>query len=105
MASAIPAMAEQGQDPTLFIELVSAAIDARKKGTPIEDVVVSVMAPEPAPEEEMMMDPAMADPMMTDPAIMQGSPMADQTTAQLMSALNSSGEAQMSARQMTETPI
>lgn len=105
MASAIPAMAEQGQDPTLFIELVTSAIDARKKGTPIEDVVVSVMAPEPAPEEEMMMDPAMADPMMTDPAMMQGSPMADQTTAQLMSALNSSGEAQMSARQMTETPI
>lgn len=99
MAQAIPAMAQQGQDPTAIIDLVSSAIDGRKRGTPIEDVVTKAMAPE---EEEMAPEEAMPEPQQAAPGEV---PMGEQSTAQLISGLNSSGESQMAARQMTETPI
>lgn len=77
MTQAIPAMATQGQDPSMFVEQIAKVIDARKKGTPIEDAVLDVFKkPEPevspaveqgapveqVPEEMMMGAPGEAAP-------------------------------------------
>lgn len=77
MTQAIPAMATQGQDPSMLVEQIAKIIDARKKGTPIEDAVLDVFKkPEPevspaveqgapveqAPEEMMMGAPGEVPP-------------------------------------------
>ena len=103
MAQAIPAMAQQGQDPLPALELITAAIDARKKGTPIEDVVEKTMTPdEPEMSEEEMM---MAEQQAMPPTGMGDMQMGEMATAQLLAGLNSSGEGQMQARVARETPI
>ena len=103
MAQAIPAMAQQGQDPLPALELITAAIDARKKGTPIEDVVEKTMTPdEPEMSEEEMM---MAQQQAMPPTGMGDMQMGEMATAQLLAGLNSSGEGQMQARVARETPI
>jgi len=103
MAQAIPAMAQQGQDPLPALELITAAIDARKRGTPIEDVVEKTMTPdEPEMSEEEMM---MAEQQAMPPTGMGDMQMGEMATAQLLAGLNSSGEGQMQARVARETPI
>ena len=103
MAQAIPAMAQQGQDPLPALELITAAIDARKKGTPIEDVVEKTMTPdEPEMSEEEVM---MAQQQAMPPTGMGDMQMGEMATAQLLAGLNSSGEGQMQARVARETPI
>lgn len=48
---AIPAMAQQGMDPADAVQKVSAIVKGLQKGRSVEDVVSSVFAPPPAPEE------------------------------------------------------
>jgi hypothetical protein len=78
LAQAIPAMASQGQDPSEMVEKIARVIDARRKGSAIEDAVMDVFEkPEPeqiAPEmqtapgvEEGMQEPGMASPQGTPP--------------------------------------
>ena len=55
LASAIPQMASQGQDPMKVISQLATVIDERRKGTPIEDAVAKAFKPEPAPEETASM--------------------------------------------------
>lgn len=50
IASALPQMVSQGQDPTDLITKISDVIKARKAGVSIEEAVAEVFAPEPAPE-------------------------------------------------------
>ena len=50
LAQAIPQMVMQGQDPMTVIEKMASVINARKKGTPLEDAVADAFKPEPAPQ-------------------------------------------------------
>ena len=51
LASAIPMMVSQGQDPMSLVEKMATVIDERKKGTPLEDAVAKAFKPEPAPQQ------------------------------------------------------
>lgn len=51
ISQAIPALTAQGQDPTQFIQAISDVIQARQRGTPIEDAVTKAFAPKPPPGE------------------------------------------------------
>jgi hypothetical protein len=53
LAQAIPQMVMQGQDPTDIIEKMAKVINARKKGTPLEDAVADAFEPEKEKEEEV----------------------------------------------------
>ena len=50
-AQAIPALAQQGQDPSQILTRMAKMIDDRQKGIPIEKSVVTAFAPEPAPAD------------------------------------------------------
>lgn len=50
MTQAIPQMATQGQDPSDIVLKLASVIDLRKKGKTVEDSVLQVFKPEPAPE-------------------------------------------------------
>lgn len=53
LASAIPQMVTQGQDPMKIVANLATVIDERRKGTPIEDAVAKAFKPEePKPEEQ-----------------------------------------------------
>jgi len=56
MTQAIPAMATQGQDPSMLVEQIAKVIDARKKGTPIEDAVLDIFR-KPEPEVSPAVEP------------------------------------------------
>ena len=75
LAQAIPAMASQGQDPSQLVEKIARVIDARRKGSAIEDAVMNVFEP-PAPpepqvapgvEQQMGMQEPVASPQGTPP--------------------------------------
>lgn len=57
-AQAIPALAEQGQDPSQILARVAKIISDRQRGVAVEESIAAVFAPEPAP-------PAPAAPDMT----------------------------------------
>jgi hypothetical protein len=50
LSGAIPQMAMQGQDPSDIVEKIAKVIDARRKGTAIEEAVMKVFE-KPEPEE------------------------------------------------------
>ena len=56
MTQAIPAMATQGQDPSMLVEQIAKVIDARKKGTQIEDAVLDIFK-KPEPEVSPAVEP------------------------------------------------
>lgn len=47
---AIPLLTQQGQDPGPIVQSMATVIQARRKGTPIEDAVIEAFKPEPPPE-------------------------------------------------------
>jgi hypothetical protein len=57
-AQAIPALAAQGQDPTLIITRIADIIQGRQKGLMIENIVEKAFAPEPQAQAAMPMNPA-----------------------------------------------
>lgn len=70
VAQAIPAMAQQGQDPTQILMQMAAMIDARQKGKSVEEAIAAAFTPpEPPPAPEMM---APEDPMAAMQAEMAG---------------------------------
>jgi len=52
-AQTIPALAAQGQDPSLIVSRIAEVIKGRQKGKQLETVVEEVFAPEPEPEAPM----------------------------------------------------
>lgn len=52
-AQAIPAMAAQGQDPSMLIQKIADVIERRRKGDTIEAAALAVFTPQPAPEQPM----------------------------------------------------
>jgi hypothetical protein len=58
LASAIPQMVSQGQDPMKIVANLATVIDERRKGTPIEDAVAKAFKPEePKPQEAPPQNP------------------------------------------------
>ena len=52
-AQAIPAMAAQGQDPSMLIKQIADVIERRRNGDTIEAAALAVFTPQPAPEQPM----------------------------------------------------
>ena len=52
-AQAIPALAAQGQDPSLIVARIAEVIKGRQKGLSLESIVEKAFAPEPLPEAPM----------------------------------------------------
>lgn len=68
LSNAIPQLAMQGQDPSDIVEKIAKVIDARRKGTVIEEAVMKVFEkPEPEPQPEPMQEEAMGMPELGMP--------------------------------------
>ena len=113
-ATAIPAMAEQGQDPSDALRVITEVVNGRTKGKPIEEILNKALATdEPTPEElmqqEMMpgaapptpggMPPGMAPPMPQPPMDGGGMPLTGDMAADLsmLAGMGSSGQPNLSA--------
>jgi hypothetical protein len=57
-AQAIPAMAAQGQDPSLIIQKIADVIERRRNGEAIEAAALAVFMPPEAPEQPMQAETA-----------------------------------------------
>ena len=68
MTQAIPAMATQGQDPSDLVEKIAKVIDARKKGTTVEDAVLNIF------KKEELEVPEVAEQPQMSPAVEPGAP-------------------------------
>lgn len=68
-AQAIPALAQQGQDPSDILRRMATMIEDRQKGIPIEESVVKAFAP---PEEEQQMAGMPGMPGMGEPGMAGG---------------------------------
>ena len=75
LAQAIPAMASQGQDPSDMVEKIARVIDARRKGSAIEDAVMQVFERPEEPEmPEMQAAPGVEQGMQEPGVSPQGTP-------------------------------
>jgi hypothetical protein len=59
-AQTIPAMASQGQDPSLAVTRIAEVIAGRQKGLSLESIVEKAFAPEPPPPAPMTPEMGMA---------------------------------------------
>ena len=57
LASAIPALATQGQDPMKVVQSLATVIEERKKGTPIEDAVKQAFEPPKTEQQSQEQQP------------------------------------------------
>ena len=114
-ASAIPQMAEQGQDPTKAIQAIAAAIKGRQKGDAIEDVITEAFAQQVSPPVEAAGAPGQApggepNPQGAPQGMPQGGAPAGQPPQQvsslqnLLAGLSSSGAPQLSANVARRSP-
>ena len=114
-ASAIPQMAEQGQDPTKAIQAIAAAIKGRQKGDAIEDVITEAFAQQVSPPVEAAGASGQApggepNPQGAPQGMPQGGAPAGQPPQQgsalqnLLAGLSSSGQAQLSANVARRSP-
>ncbi len=60
-AQAIPALAAQGQDPSLIVSRIAEVIKGRQKGLSLETVVEKAFAPEPPPPAIFLYPPLIVD--------------------------------------------
>lgn len=100
--SAIPQMATQGADPSEIIRKISAVIQARQKGTPIEEVVAEVFAPQQVPPAGAA-TPA-EPPVPSAPGASAGGPLQPPARPELQTLLSSlTASGQGNARVTTAT--
>lgn len=96
LATAIPQLTTQGQDPTKIIKSLATIIDERKKGTAIEDAVQKAFKVEETTEQQQQM-PEQADqiPGMPENTAMPGADMPEQrapmSMQNLLAGLSGSG--------------
>ena len=96
LATAIPQLTTQGQDPTKIIKSLATIIDERKKGTAIEDAVQKAFKVEEKTEQQQQM-PEQADqiPGMPENTSMPGADMPEQrapmSMQNLLAGLSGSG--------------
>jgi hypothetical protein len=104
-AQAIPQMVAAGQDPSMVLALITEAIKGRRTGKPIEELVAKALAPK-EPEQpdmaQMAQQPPQGPPVAGPGVAPQGG---QQSIAQLLAGMNSSGEAEMSAQVARQEPI
>jgi hypothetical protein len=94
-AQAIPAMAAQGQDPSMLIQKIADVIERRRKGDTIEAAALAVFTPQPAPEQPMqeeMVPPGTQAPVETPtspvaPGASGGAPTAPTDLASILAGL------------------
>lgn len=119
-SQSIPMLASQGQDPSGVVKALAKAYDDVRKGKSITESIQGIFPePEPEPsveatagggEEEAMMAAMMGGQMPPEAAMgapgggIPPAPQAPPDVASLMASLNSSGEANLSAR-MTRNQI
>lgn len=101
-AQAIPQMAATGGDPSSVVRVLADLVEARKKGTPIEEAAAAVFQPpEPPAPEEMAPEPS---PLGGQPSPMPTGGGAPRGMSELLAQLSDSGRASMSARTMRAVP-
>lgn len=96
LATAIPALTTQGQNPTQIVRSIATVIEERKKGTPIEDAVQAAFKVEEKTEQqEPTPDPADQIPGMPENTTMPGGDMPQQrqpmSMQNLLAGLSGSG--------------
>lgn len=105
-AQAIPQMAAAGEDPTQILAVIAGLVDARKKGTPIEEAAMAAFQPPEPPAEDPMaesMEPG--PPGATGPSIPgSGGGQQPRAMSELLAQLSDGGRASMSARTMRAVP-
>jgi hypothetical protein len=104
LASAIPMMVSQGQDPMSLVEKMAVVIDERKKGTPLETAVAKAFKPKPAPEQPEapeMMQPE--EPMGMGGEMPQG-PQGRPAMQELLAGLTGSGNPVLAGRVTRQIP-
>ena len=112
-AQAIPEMASQGQDASGPVRAIAELIEARKKGTPVEQAAEKIFAPpEPPPEQAVPggMSPEEALMGAVPGGASPGAPEIEQPPSefgmqQLLSQLTGSGNATASVRTMQSSMI
>jgi len=103
---AIPQMAATGEDPSKIVRLIADLVEARKKGTPIEEAASAVFAP-PAPVESPEMAAPEPSPLGESPGPVRmggGGGSAPQPMAELLAQLTDGGRASMASRTVRAVP-
>lgn len=110
-AQTLPQLAAAGQDPSQVVRVLGELVDARKKGTPIEDAIEKAFQP-PEPTDSPTLgqeDPMGAMVQENESGMPQGGgqpPEAQpQGMQQLLAGLTSSGQPSMAARTMRQSQI
>ncbi len=102
---AIPQMAATGEDPSKIVRMIADLVEARKKGTPIEEAASTVFAP-PAPAEQPEMPAPEPSPLGGPPSPMRmgGGGSAPRPMAELLAQLTDGGRASMASRTVRAVP-
>ena len=104
-SQAIPQMAATGEDPSKVVKVIADLVEARKKGTPIEEAASAVFAP-PAPVESPEMPASEPSPLGGPPSPMRmgGGGGAPRPMAELLAQLTDGGRASMASRTVRALP-
>ena len=108
-AAAIPALAAEGGDPMAVVQAITEVIEARKKGTPIEEALAEAFEPEEVAQEEQA--DALAGQVGQEAPFPEVAGMpnpetgAAPTMQQLLSGLRGDGSPTMAARTMTQRAV
>lgn len=101
-AQAIPQLVASGGDPTTLVKQIADVIKKRQAGTPIEDAINDVFAPELPPAGAPTVEqPSPAPAAPAGGALPPGAEAQPQTLQSLLSSLSSGGKASASARTVT----
>lgn len=106
-AQAIPQMAMQGQDATEGLSRMAKLVDLRAKGTPIQEAILKVFTPKPAPPGQNPLE-ALAPGGAPQGAPAPGGPeqqMQGRDLQSLLSGLTGEGKASMGVRSQRQAPI
>lgn len=106
-AQAIPQMAATGEDASKVVAVIAELVNARKKGTPIEEAASTVFAPPPPPPQAPAPSPDMASepsPLGGQPSPMRFGGGSPRPMGELLSQLTDSGQSRMASRTMRAIP-
>lgn len=105
-AQAIPQMAATGEDPNKVLSVLADLVEARKKGTPIEEAAQAAFKPKPAPETpaQPQQPGEPGSPGTNGPQVPSGGAK-PQGMQQLLAQLSGSGRADLSNRVVRQVPL
>ena len=110
LASAIPALATQGQDPMKVVNSLATVIDERKKGTPIEVAVKEAFQPPKTEQQEKQQQPQQEQiPGLPENTAMPGAEMPEQrppmSMQNLLAGLSGSGSPVLKGNVQRQIPV